>query len=275
MRQLSFIFLFIIFLVGFHSCENDRNDDTSRIQLKLVDEPGDYLEVNVEIIDIQYKSSEDGEWSSFNSQNGYPINVDLTELVSGNDLLLVDEVLPSGMLHQIRLVLSDNNFLVIEGENGEALEPIHLSTPSAQQSGLKLYLNEDLEPGFSYTFILDWVVGESIVEAGNSGNYILKPVIRVNAEVNSGSVRGTVVETIEGSQVPLENVIVEIYTLEDIFITDTLTDENGSFLVQGLDEGSYKIKISQTGYELYESSEIIVSTGEVNEVGTIELIPVE
>ena len=271
----------ILGLTMFQSCGKDNDDinSTSRLQLKLVDEPGDYLEVNVEIIDIQYKTSEDSEdeegWTSLDPASGYPINVDLTELVAGNDLLLVDEVIPSGLLHQIRLVLSDNNTLVIEGENGEAGEPIELTTPSAQQSGLKLTLDEELEPGFSYTFILDWVVQESIVEAGNSGMYILKPVINVIAEVNSGTVSGTVIEVIEEVDTPLENITVSVYTLDDVLVTDTLTNANGVFVIQGLAAGNYKLKIEQEGYEVYESEDLLVTAGEILDVGTIQLILIE
>lgn len=279
MKKLSSIYLLCVLLLSlttFQGCNDDSDDNTARIQLKLVDEPGDYLEVNVEIVDIQYNIS-DGEegWMSFSPASGYPINVDLTELVGGNDLLLVDQIIPSGMLKQIRLVLSDNNTLVIEMEGGAPSEPIHLDTPSALQSGLKLNLNEELEPGFSYTFILDWVVQESVVEAGNSGMYNLKPVIKVNAEVNSGSISGMVIETIDDASVAKDNVTVEVYTLDDMMVTDTLTDENGNFLVQGLSGGSYKLKISVEGYDAYESGEIVVTVGDIIDAGTIELIVTE
>lgn len=275
MKKFSPIYLLFVLLLSltttFQSCDNDSGDNTSRIQIKLVDEPGDYLEVNVEIIDIQYKSSEEDSWSSFSPANGYPINVDLTELIAGNNLLLVDEVLPSGMIKQIRLVLSDNNTLLIEGNE----ELVHLDTPSSQQSGLKLDLNQELESGYSYTFILDWVVQESIVKAGQSGKYILKPVINVIAEVNSGSISGMVVETIDESQVAKENVTVGVYALDDTFITDTMTDENGNFLVQGIAGGNYKLKITVEGYEEYQSEEILVTAGETADVGTIELVLTE
>ena len=247
---------------------NESIEELARVQLKLIDAPGDYLEVNVEIIDIQYRSSEEDGWESFESETDYPINVDLTELIAGNDLLLTDQVLPSGMLGQVRLVLSDNNTLKIEGED----ELISLSTPSAQQSGLKLNLDTNLEAGFSYTFILDWNVQESIVKAGNSGNYILKPVIRVNAEVNSGSISGNVVEIIEDVETAMENVTVGVYDSGDEAVTETLTNENGEFLVQGLEAGSYTIKIAQQGYNEYISDEIIVTVGNVVSTGTIVLV---
>jgi gamma-glutamylcysteine synthetase len=64
--------------------------------------------------------------------------VDLLELTGGESILLVDDFeLPSGMLNQIRLVLGEENTIVIEGEE----EPIPLKTQSAQQSGLKLKMN--------------------------------------------------------------------------------------------------------------------------------------
>ena len=276
LRKLSYIVFLIAGLYGLQSCTETTDTNMAKVQLKLVDAPGDYLEVNVEIVDIQYNNSEDDEgWTSFTPNDGYPINVDLTKLIAGNSLLLVDQIIPSGMLKQIRLVLSDNNTLVIEAEGGEAGEPIHLDTPSAQQSGLKLNLNEELIGGFSYTFILDWVVQESVVEAGNSGMYNLKPVIKVNAEVNSGSISGVVIETIDEVPVAIENVTVEVYTQDDVLVTDTLTDESGNFLFQRLGEGSYKIKITLEGYQVYESGEIIVSVGDVFDAGNIELILIE
>ncbi len=272
LKKFSFIILTLFVFFGFQSCKND-TIDTARIQLKLIDAPGDYLEVNVEIIDILYNNSENEEaWTSFIPVSGYPINIDLTELIAGNNLLLTDQIIPSGTLKQIRLVLSDNNNLVIEGE-----EPIsvHLDTPSALQSGLKLNLNTNLEPGFSYTFILDWDVNKSIVDTGNSGKYNLKPVIRVNTEVNSGSISGTVTGEVENDDieeaVPLTNVSVSVYQ-DDVYVAESLTDENGVFLIQGLDAGDYLIQIEQEGYDNYVSAApITVIAGEVSQVATIEL----
>ncbi|MCK5678122.1 MAG: DUF4382 domain-containing protein [Flavobacteriaceae bacterium] len=264
----------IIMSLGFQSCSDDKDSNTTKVQLKLIDAPGDYKEVNIEIIDIQYNSSDsEDSWRSFTPVDGYPINIDLTELIAGNSLLLTDEIIPSGMLKQIRLVLSNNNTIVIEGE----INPIHLDTPSAQQSGLKLKLDAELEPGFSYTFILDWDVQKSIVKAGNSGKYLLKPVIRVNTEVNSGSISGKVIGEVQGDNiddaVPLKDITVSIYTTGDTYIAESLTNENGDFIIQGLGAGNYKIKIENYDYINYESAEVItVTVGDIINVGTIELL---
>ncbi|MCL6293902.1 DUF4382 domain-containing protein [Jejuia spongiicola] len=266
----SFFGIGVMLMLLMFNCNSDNGskNDTAKVQLKLVDEPGDYLEVNIEIIDIQYKSSDDEEnWVSFNPEGGYPINVDITELIAGNSLLLTDEVVPVGILKQVRLVLSDNNTLKIEGED----DLIPLETPSAQKSGLKLNLNEELESGFVYSFILDWNVQKSIVKAGNSGKYILKPVIKVNVEVNSGSISGKVVEIIEEVETPVGNQVVEVYTTDDVLVKDTLTDENGDFVIQGLEAGNYILKISREGYLEYVSEEVIVTVGNIEPAETIVL----
>ena len=50
-----------------------------------------------------------------------------------------------GTLGQIRLVLGPDNFVVLnDGIDDNADVPIPLSTPSAQQSGLKLNVNKQM-----------------------------------------------------------------------------------------------------------------------------------
>jgi len=275
-NNVIMIAILLFAILGLQSCSDDTEklEKTSRLQLKLVDAPGDYEEVNVEIIDVLYNSTEDdGGWTSLTPEDFTPIEVDLTELIAGNELLLSDVIIPSGMLAQIRLVLGDNNTLVIEGE----AEVIDLDTPSAQQSGLKLKINTELIPGYSYTFILDWDVQKSIVKAGNSGKYNLKPVIRVNAEVNSGSIFGQVVAKpiiSDGTNepIPLEGAVVRVTNMNGDDITGTVSDENGDFIIQGLDAGDYKIKIEHNNYIGYESDIINVFVGKVADAGTIELL---
>jgi hypothetical protein len=261
-------------MLGFQSCANaDESNNTASVQLKLVDAPGDYLEVNVKIVDIQYNNGDtEAGWKSFGKPEDYPMNVDLTTLIAGNNLLLANEIMPSGMLKQIRLVLGDGNTLKIEGQE----TMMSLNTPSAMQSGLKLNMNTTLEPGFAYTFILDWDVQKSVVMAGNSGMYNLKPVIRVNAEVNSGSIAGNLTGEVlvDGLSVfnALENVTVEVYDNTDVFVAGSNTDMNGNFLIPGLAAGDYKLKIVNVeGYDDYESALITVTVGTVNTVEPIVL----
>jgi len=270
-KWIAFL-LFILLMIGCQSSndENSVEELESRIQLRLVDAPGDYLEVNVIINDIRYNPSDDDEgWISFGEPDDYPIEVDLTELIAGNDLLLMDEIIPSGEIKQIRLVLGEGNTLVIEDDNGEPFT-VPLNTPSAQQSGLKLHLDTFLEPGFTYVYILDWDVNESIVQAGSSGNYNLHPVINLIAQVNSGSISGIVMDDL----IPLQDIVVQAYTGNNEYVTSTITNNLGEFLVSGLVEGEYILKIEEMGYEPYESPENVnVINGAIADAGIILLIP--
>lgn len=274
MKKFKFMAIAImVVMLGFQSCASDDENNTARVQLKLVDAPGDYLEVNVEIVDVQYNNGDSEEgWESFGTPEDYPINVDLTTLIAGNSQILADQIIPSGMLKQIRLVLGGGNTLKIEGQP----EMMALDTPSAMQSGLKLNMNTALEPGFTYTFILDWDVQKSVVMTG-SGMYNLKPVIRVNAEVNSGSIEGNTTGEVlvNGLSVfnALENVTVQVYTADDVYVTETGTNAEGDFLIQGLAAGDYKLKIiNQEAYGDYESALITVTVGTVNSIEPIVLL---
>lgn len=280
--KLSNLFLVAILFatLSFVSCDNNgsNGENTSSIQLKLVDSEGEYEKVLVNIIDVQYNRNDgDSGWISFEGftlpNTDDPLNrVDLTELVAGNTLVLTDQDLESGMLNQIRLILGEGNAIVLDGETAE----IPLSTPSAMQSGLKLQLNTTLEPGFSYTFILDWDVQNSIVKAGTSGIYNLKPVIRVIAEVNSGTILGRVADSEETETVlmPVENATVYVFNATDItFLTplaSTFTNDEGNFVLQGLPEGNYLLKIEKSDYTiLITTIPTVVTKGQDTNLGTI------
>src|SRR3546814_14324820 len=87
-----------------------------------------------------------------------------------------------------RSVLGDENWININGEDHA------LKTPSAQQSGLKLNINADVVPGIIYGLVLDFDVAKSIVEAGKSGEYIIKPVIRTFLDAQGGNHMGSVLQ---------------------------------------------------------------------------------
>jgi len=105
-------------------------------------------------------------------------------------------------------------------------------------------------------------------------------VIRANAEVNSGSVSGIVVADLIGDEstelFPQEAVVVGIYNSEDEYVTETLTDAEGKFMVQGLSPGNYWIQIETLEYIPYVSpNPVSIAAGQVKNVGTIELqVPV-
>lgn len=169
MKTLNIVFaITTIFTLGTISgCKKEEGE--SRMTVKMVDAPGDFQEVNVEVLKVQVNHSGAG-WIDL------PTNVgiyDLLTLQNDASATLVDVgVLPSGHLNQFRLILGDDNTVKVD----DIYYP--LSTPSAQQSGLKINLNSDFAPNVYYQLMLDFDAANSIVTQGNGG-YSLKPVIKV------------------------------------------------------------------------------------------------
>ncbi len=263
MESKKFSILFILFFPLFFltSCtdkDNDATTTTSRIQFKMVDGPGDYEEVNIDVQDVMINwSDDDVGWESLaNVQTGI---YDLLELTGGEYVLLADEEIPTGYLTQVRIILGENNSVKVDGEIFD------LSTPSAQQSGLKIKVNTELVEGVIYKFTFDWDMEESIVELGNSDRYNLKPVIRVTTEAQSGAISGAVNPT------DVQCLVTAINGSDSI---STFTNEVGLFLIQGLPEGVFSVVIEPDTSSLYgpvEIEDVSVTLGNITDVGTIDL----
>ncbi|NND52920.1 MAG: DUF4382 domain-containing protein [Flavobacteriaceae bacterium] len=222
----------LIILISCNEKSTDAPEGPASISIRLMDDPGDYDNVFIDIVDVMVKyntdSNDNSGWQSLEAINTGVY--DLLELTGGVDVLLVDNYeIEAGTLQQIRLVLGDQNSIVIDGEE------FPLNTPSAQQSGLKIQVNQDIDPNLNYTFLLDFVVEESIVIAGNSGNINLKPVLRASLEATSGFLTGTVL--------PL-GVAVEVTADNGIDQASAFTDENGIFFISGLTAGIYTVTVT-------------------------------
>ena len=168
----------IIFMLSFVSCDED-GAGTAGIQVRLADSSPQYDGVLIDVQSVQVNFSDDEEgWILLPTNKG---TYNLLELTDGIDTLLAEGKSPQGTLAQLKLILGDNNHVVV------ANDTLPLATPGAQHSGLKLKLNEMFLVDTSYTLRLDFNSGESIIKAGNSGKYNLKPVIRLISATSSGT----------------------------------------------------------------------------------------
>jgi hypothetical protein len=231
-------------------------DNAARVEVRLTDAPGDFEELNIDIQEVQINSGDGNSgWQSLDIEAGV---YDLLKLTNGLDTLLGSIELPAGKIQQIRLVLGDENSVVIDGET-------HLiSTPSAQQSGLKLNLRTTLVEGVTYRILLDFDAARSVVQHG-SNTYSLKPVIRAIEEATSGSIKG-IASPAESK--PVVYAIAGIDTIGTTF-ADTTT---GMFLIKGLAAGSYTVSLAPVaGFTTVNKTEVSVTVGSVTDLGTIEI----
>jgi hypothetical protein len=238
------------------SCGND--DQTARLQVRLTDAPGDYQEVNIDIQGIEVNSEEGTQtsgWKALDIENGI---YNLLELTNGLDTLLGSAVLPAGRISQIRLILGSNNSILVNDVASS------LSTPSAQQSGLKLNVNTNLKAGITYVITLDFDVARSIVKNGN-GAYSLKPVIRALSEATSGAIIGTTT--------PLAARPAVFVVQGSDTVATTYSNDLGKFMVQGVPAGTYMVSFSpKAGYVTQAKENVIVTVGNITNLGVITIL---
>jgi hypothetical protein len=162
---------------------------TGTLKLAMTDAPAcgyDHVYVTVNKIRVHQSATADGAAAGWSELSIPSQRIDLLSLNNGVLQELGSLPLPAGTYQQIRLVLADNpnnpspgnplaNALVLSGTSNE----IALSTPSGQQSGYKLQAHFDVQGGQVADMVLDFDACRSIVKAGASGNYNLKPVVSV------------------------------------------------------------------------------------------------
>lgn len=255
--------------------ESGTVDGKAHMKVNLTDAPGDYQQVNIDVqgLRIHYtpaesdtaesdttENNEDGEWIDLPVE---PMNVNLLELTNGVDTLLAEADLDPGHYKELRLILGPDNTVMVDSTIQD------LKVPSGQQSGYKIKFRTDLEAGEEIEVTVDFDAGRSVHKAGNSGMYILKPVLKAfvedGDEVEVGSITGTVDPA--GAS---PNIFA---IMGDDTSATTQTDEDGSFLLQGLEDGQYDISIEPTNEQYADTtiSDVMVEEDEQTDLGTITL----
>lgn len=274
MKKISILLsITIAFFIGFTACDlTDDDDSTGTMEVSMTDAPANYEAVTITVNDVRVhqdaNAETDGEESDDEAEeNGWvsimneSMEVDLLELTNGNQAILGSAELEAGNYSQIRLILGDNNSVTVDGET------YNLQTPSAQQSGLKLNVDAEVEEGETYSLLIDFDAARSIVQQGNGG-YLLQPVLRSVNLTESGSIAGNV-------QPSDFNTHVLAVTNGDT-TASTITAENGDFQIIGLPaESTYEVVYHPSSDEYADSTQtnIDVTQGAETNLGTIELEP--
>ena len=265
--KIPALWALMLSLLIFVSCEEDDNADNpnnngkATVRFNLTDAPADYDAVLIEILEVRVHVGDEDDpaddgpgWVVLDDI--HPGIYDLLKLRNGIDTVLAEDEIPAGKLSQIRLILGDDNSVVVNGV------PKELKTPSAQQSGLKLKVNYELEPGLYYEFWLDFDASRSVVEKGNGG-YNLKPVIRVFTRNSTGAIDGYV-DPVQARPTVMAYNSVDTATA----IADTAS---GYFLISGLDAGTYTVEaLPVAPFSVSMKSGIPVSVGNVTRLDTLK-----
>ncbi len=242
--------------------ESGDGSDTGQgtLSMSLVDSSTEeYQAVYVTIARIEVHHDTDGSWETV-AEPGETFN--LLELVGGVRAPLGVTSLDPGHYTQMRLIIGEtadaglNLFsephpfanYVIDGE-----DVIHtLKVPSGTNTGLKIVNGFDIGAGQNTDILLDFDAKRSVVKAGKSGQYLLKPTVKVlpgsASAVVIGSVTGSPsmlvrsMEAVSGAFITAQRVNVQAGDAKDQVVIDggTLTDASGSYSLS-LTAGTYNL----------------------------------
>ncbi|HZE91100.1 MAG TPA: DUF4382 domain-containing protein [Rhizobacter sp.] len=172
--------------------------------------------------------------------------IDLLALNNGLLEDLGETPLPAGKYTQLRLVLAANdaghplaNSVLPSGGSETAL-----TTPSAQQSGLKLNADIDVPVGKVVRFALDFDACKSIVPRGNGGQYNLKPVITVIPVLSDAGLR---IQGYVDASIALGSTAISAQ-LNGVAVKSTPPDATGKFVLYPVPAGTYDLVVSASGH---------------------------
>lgn len=266
----------------FASCsknESSSNKGDAKVQLVLTDAPANYDAVYVNIKEVKInvgtpeadgvaEGSASGQWVNYPLKSDFNHRINLLDLRNGDYMYMGEPMsLPAGKITQIRLVLQESgNAVVVDGVEHP------LTTPSAQQSGLKINFNQTLSPDGIYKIWLDFDAARSVVARGN-GDYNLKPVIKAMLEAATfGAISGIVLPSEAKTTVYLKQGTDTIAVAIPEIAGSPLGE--GFFKFTNLNAGTYSLSLNADDATMYKDSTIatsVVKAGKITPLGTSTL----
>lgn len=178
------------------SCAEDRDGEYGTLSLNLTDAPTDaenIAGVYVTFTGVEYRMEGD-DWQSFEKFSG-PQTINLLELTEGKTTLMGDFPIEAGTYTGLRFKLdaaenggnASGEATYLEFKDGSR-EPLFV--PGGTKSGYKAIGNFTVPVNGFVAITADFDVRKSVVEAGKKGKYLLKPVIRIIANNQAGTING-------------------------------------------------------------------------------------
>ena len=170
--KFSLTFLCLVFIIV--SCEKDINSGRMIVKMTCSNDsvPAyEHVYVDIKQVSINYLGSKQDSWIDLSTDAGI---YDLLELMNDVTIALTDEEkLPIGKVGQIRLLLGNNNTVVVAGT------AFPLKVPSAYTSGVKIVVNQEIRRTQKIIITLDFDAEQSINQ--DNGDFIMNPVIKVKS----------------------------------------------------------------------------------------------
>lgn len=259
------IFLALLFTLGLLACSKTEQATQPQtapgsINMFLVDRPTGFDAVNIVVTEVSVHPATADTVSGWTVIDSTTRTFDLLKLTNGASAILGNKKLDVGRYTQIRLKIGSGSNVVVNGQSRP------LSIPSGAQTGLKLNHQFDIAANTLYELTLDFDASRSIRITGTN-QYSLVPVIRVVANVTSGTISGTV------SPASAKALVSTVAGTDTVSTAADTT--SGAFKLMALPAGTYSVKISPS-VTTYRDTTIVgvqVVAQQDKNLGTITLRP--
>lgn len=264
MKSLFGLSVAIIALLtfGLFSCSNDEAiTGEGQIKLNITDAPIDQEGVSgvfITFTGIEFQK-DGGPWQTAEEFEG-PVTINLLELQNGRTELLGDFTAGAGNYTGLRFMLDapergrnpSNPGCFIEFEDGR-IEPLFV--PSGAQTGYKAIGEFTVPLNGTVEITADFDLRRSVVEAGASGIFILKPTIKVIVNNQAGGIRGNITNREAEINYVVYAYEAGTYTEEESAdpeaeavrfpnsLSNTGAEDNGDYMLAFLAPGDYDLVV--------------------------------
>jgi hypothetical protein len=270
---------------------------TGVLKLAITDKPADaYAEVVVSVREVRVvpaghdQAADDDPALPVLARYDTPIAINVMQLQFIQQAL-GQATLPAGSYSQIRLILAANpkgqgqapvNYLTLNSDPGTR---IPLTTPSAQQSGLKVLGPIEVKPGVINAYAMDFDPNTAIVARGN-GQYNFKPtgirLVRMAADLAGyGSIGGTVTSafkdwssatvTIKRRGAINDSDPIAAGTIFSSYTSGRWEAPFTAFVPPSAAGVSYKAFVASNGFQVYSSQAVPVAQGQMTALPDLSL----
>ena len=248
-----------MFLIS--ACSGGGNSDSGGsgdLAFSLTDSAGSYkaVYITIESVEVHIGGNDNSKnnWETIDMEKD---TINLCELTNGVFEELGSLRLSSGRYNQLRLHLVDTpendeinilneshsfaNYVILEDNSQHELK-----IPSGFQTGVKIVKGFTINENETTEIILDFDALSSVVEAGNSGQWLLKPTIKVGDLDEYSIINGRVTNDSDQG-------LKDVYVSAQIFDADARNEKDKVVIQAGTltdGEGYYSIFVMPGTYNL-------------------------
>jgi hypothetical protein len=227
------------------------------LSLSMTDAAADFAAVFITIDEVQIhlggNAANPGTWKPLTMQR-HPITVNLMDLTNGVREQLGFVYLPEGDYTQMRLIIGDTpenttypyaNYVVDKNVPPNIYE---LKVPSGTNTGFKIVENFTIADRQTLELVLDFDASKSVIEAGSSGQWLLKPTVKIKPLKEASIVKGRISESghtyVAGAMVSAQQYDPNKTEPDKVIVaTSTFTDSQGQYSMF-LSAGTYNIVVT-------------------------------